>query len=322
MGTPAWQALIDAYREREDASARRLLVTVFGDSIEPRGGCIWLGDLIALVEPVGIGERLVRTSVGRLVADGLLQNRRVGRRSRYEVTGAARRDFRAAERRIYHPARVGWDGHWTVVVATGERPSEERAALRMRLGWQGFAEVAPAVLVRPSAPDAEVRELVGPDVVVLRADGGADDDRALLAASHELEPLTAAYAELAARYRPVLTAATAATVPEPEAFLVRTLLVDDYRRLLLRDPGLPTPLLPEPWPGDEAARVVAALYRAVDAAAERHLTATCTGPGGEPLPERDPALPERFPIAPAAPAADDGATNAPVRVLCPADHTS
>jgi phenylacetic acid degradation operon negative regulatory protein len=47
--------------------ARSLLVTVFGDSVAPHGGRAWLGSLIGLLAPFGISERLVRTSVYRLV---------------------------------------------------------------------------------------------------------------------------------------------------------------------------------------------------------------------------------------------------------------
>ena len=40
------------------------------------GGAIWLGDLIELLAPLGINERLLRTSVFRLVAQNWLQSER------------------------------------------------------------------------------------------------------------------------------------------------------------------------------------------------------------------------------------------------------
>src|SRR5688572_2157943 len=109
-------ALIRGFRQTPDTSARTVLVTVFGDGIEPHGGEVWAGSLLQLVEPLGMNERLGRTSLNRLVGEGLLVTRRHGKRSFYSVTPQARRDFHRAERRIYHPRGDPWDGRWTVVV--------------------------------------------------------------------------------------------------------------------------------------------------------------------------------------------------------------
>jgi phenylacetic acid degradation operon negative regulatory protein len=58
------------------------------------------------------------------------------------------------------------------------------------------------------------------------------------------------------------------------AFLVRTLLVHEYRKIHLQDPLLPPALLPAEWVGTEAYELTATLYAAVFAAAERFLTET------------------------------------------------
>ena len=58
------------------------------------------------------------------------------------------------------------------------------------------------------------------------------------------------------------------------AFLVRTLLVHEYRKIHLQDPLLPPALLPAEWVGTEAYGLTARLYAAVFAAAEEFLTAT------------------------------------------------
>ena len=66
--------------------AKSLCVSLLGDALAPHGGAIWLGDLIALLAPLGINERLLRTSVFRLVAQNWLQSERHGRRSLYPVS--------------------------------------------------------------------------------------------------------------------------------------------------------------------------------------------------------------------------------------------
>ena len=62
---------------------KSLVVTVCGDTIAPHGGGFWLGSMIELLAPLGVGDRLVRTSVFRLVQEGWLTASREGRRSRY-----------------------------------------------------------------------------------------------------------------------------------------------------------------------------------------------------------------------------------------------
>jgi len=57
---------IDAFCQQRRVQASSLIVTIFGDAVLPRGGRVWLGSLIRLLEPMQLNERLVRTSVFRL----------------------------------------------------------------------------------------------------------------------------------------------------------------------------------------------------------------------------------------------------------------
>ncbi|MYL04319.1 MAG: hypothetical protein F4011_09090 [Acidimicrobiaceae bacterium] len=72
--------------KQTDISARSLLVTVLGDSVLPVTETLWLSGLFELAAPFGFSERLVRTSMFRLVSEGWVSNERVGRRSRYSLT--------------------------------------------------------------------------------------------------------------------------------------------------------------------------------------------------------------------------------------------
>ena len=68
----AVDVLAEDYGSMRPLRGGSLIITVFGDAILPRGGSIWLGSLIKLVQPLGLSERLVRTSVFRLAQDGWL----------------------------------------------------------------------------------------------------------------------------------------------------------------------------------------------------------------------------------------------------------
>jgi phenylacetic acid degradation operon negative regulatory protein len=77
------------------------------------------------------------------------------------------------------------------------------------------------------------------------------------------------------------------------ALVARILLIHEYRRIVLRDPQLPPPLLPEGWPGDEARRLCAGLYRALLALSELWLDEHGRAEGGA-LPSPGPRFRERF----------------------------
>ncbi|MDH3589938.1 MAG: hypothetical protein OEQ74_11100, partial [Gammaproteobacteria bacterium] len=78
--------LVEDFRAQRPIRAGSLLITVFGDAIAPHGGTVWLGSLIRVLEGFGINQRLVRTSVFRLVKDGWLTTEQIGRRSYYSLT--------------------------------------------------------------------------------------------------------------------------------------------------------------------------------------------------------------------------------------------
>ena len=85
--------------------------------------------------------------------------------------------------------------------------------------------------------------------------------------------------------------------PDPlDAFLVRTLLVHEYRKIHLRDPLLPPSLLPSRWPGLAAYELCRTIYERVLPPAESHLSrvgARLTGP----LPAPEASVYRRFPAA-------------------------
>jgi phenylacetic acid degradation operon negative regulatory protein len=291
----SWIArLLDADPPR----AKSLVMTIFGDSIAPHGGRLWLGSLIELVAPLGLTERLVRTSVFRLVQEGWLEATREGRRSSYGLQSAARARFDRANARIYAPPGPGWDGRWTLLLApAGSVDAPLRAAVRKELEWEGFALVAPGVLAHPGFDTAALAE------ILRRVDGGerlfacsaqelpgagARPLAALVAGAWNLAGVAQAYEQFMATFAPLPALLRgAAQPPAPrDAFALRTLLVHAYRRVQLHDPRLPPDLLPQPWPGAGAYALARELYQLLWEAAEQHLMDAlrredCQAPGAD-----------------------------------------
>ncbi|HEX2140553.1 MAG TPA: phenylacetic acid degradation operon negative regulatory protein PaaX [Woeseiaceae bacterium] len=298
----ATRSLVAEFRSRPTPRAGSLIITLYGDAIAPRGGTAWIGSLIRVLADFGISERLVRTSVFRLARDGWLEAEQVGRRSYYRLTDAGAERFREATHRIYGEPRQTWSGEWCLVLTAG-LASERRDAVRKELSWLGFGPMSADVMAHPSPDLGDVESLLArvgalDEVVILtgRAIGGAKNGalRELVRRSWNLGDIEARYEEFLGRFRPVFRAARVARAIEPAtAFQVRTLLLQEYRKVLLRDPLLPAELLPKGWHGVPAYQLCRNLYRRVHAAADDYLGLTMETADG-PLPPPAPDFYARF----------------------------
>jgi len=70
----------------------------------------------------------------------------------------------------------------------------------------------------------------------------------------------------------------AAPLTPLEAIAARTLLVHEWRRIVLRDPGLPERLLPRDWPGAATRDLARGIYRALAGPSEAWLDAAGVPP--------------------------------------------
>ncbi len=273
--------------------AKSLIVSVWGDAVAPHGGALWLGELFALMDAFGIGERLARTSVFRLAADGWLAGEAHGRRSRYRLTATGARAFADAYRRIYDPHDAAWDGRWQIVVAPPDSlGARERASLRNTLAWNGFGAPAPGVYARPLAaqgaaiplPKAVLARLT---VLTARDSGEGVALGTLATRAFDLAALAASYRRYLERFgRAIDLFRDDARAPDPrQCFVARTLMIHAFRRVLLRDPLLPPALLALDWPGTAAYALTRDFYRLVWRPADRWLATTMGADFQSPSPE-------------------------------------
>lgn len=284
--------------------ANSLIITIYGDMIAPHGGTVWLGSFIKLVEPLGLNPRMVRTSVFRLSREKWLVSEQIGRRSFYSLTATGKRRFEHAYRRIYDDARIPWDGDWQLVLMpAGGLPPGLRETLRLELLWEGYAAIAPGVMAHPSAQsDALLDILQGTGahdkVVVLSARTlGALSSRPLKELVEEcwnLGKVAAEYQSFIDHFRTVARALRSAAELDPEqCFMVRALLMHEFRRVQLRDPQLPRQLLPAEWPGDTARKLCRDIYCLCQQKTEEHLTTVLETADG-PLPRAAETFYDRF----------------------------
>ena len=282
--------LLREFRSRPTLRSGSLIITVFGDAIAPRGGTVWLGSLIKALADFGINERLVRTSVFRLARDGWLQSEQVGRRSYYSLTEEGRERFDQATHRIYGSPVTDWDGQWCLLLLSG-LTTASKEAVRRECGWLGFGPLSANVLAHPAPEltdlDITIRRLhVGDELVVLSGQTVRNEAgmRRLAHNGWNLQALDEQYEQFVKMFRPVLRAVLdEPQVADKTAFLLRTLLIQEYRKIMLRDPMLPVELLPAQWQGAAAYQLCSNLYRALHAPADNYLS-DCMETANGPLP--------------------------------------
>jgi phenylacetic acid degradation operon negative regulatory protein len=274
--------LISSLFKQLDLKAKSLLVTVWGDAVAPHGGTVWLGSLIKLVAPLGLNDRAVRTNVFRLQKEGLLASHQIGRRSFYQLTETGAHRFAEATMRIYAAGDISWDGNWLILFARRRDLTEkERRKLETELGWLGFGRLGDGAYAHPTASAADVETLLKDleldgKITTLRAEGTGDarfdSPEILVQRGWSLEELEADYDRFIGHFR-VFAEGTGDGAPldDEKCFIIRSLLVHDYRRVLLRDPMLPAELLPSGWNGNQAGELFRAVYHLVWEGAETYL---------------------------------------------------
>jgi phenylacetic acid degradation operon negative regulatory protein len=294
--------LVRDFQNQRPLRAGSLIITIYGDVIVPRGSTVWLGSLMKLLEPVGVSQRLVRTSVFRLVQESWLQAEKVGRCSYYSLTGPGLRRFEQAFEHVYNISSKEWSGSWCLVFLNQLDP-EKRQKVREELEWLSFGSMAAGVMEHPRFSRSELLPLLQEwdaleDTIVMETRPVEEkSQRALrkqVRESWNLDELAERYRVFLEQFRPLWWELQADNSLTPsECLTIRILMIHEYRKILLRDPQLPNELLPGNWEGRSAKQLCRNLYRLIYARSEQWLDEVLENASG-PLPGPDEAFYRRF----------------------------
>jgi phenylacetic acid degradation operon negative regulatory protein len=249
-------------------SARGLLLTLLGEFVLTGDGTAWTSAVLSTFGRLGIEEKTTRQALMRTAAAGWLTAEKLGRRTRWRLTGAARQMLTDGAARIYSftGPEPEWDGRWLLISARiPESDRRARHVVRTRLSWAGFGSLGPGLWISPHP----ARE--GEAVRVLREAGIADDahvftarrsglgdERVMVATAWDLTGIEEQYGQFIEEFRP----------QAPADVLGRQIeLVHAWRRFPALDPALPRELLPARWSGLEAARLFGERHQQWSAAA-------------------------------------------------------
>lgn len=233
--------LITALHDEGRLRVWSLVITVFGDSVQYRGGRISNVRLQALLGRLGVEPGTIRTALSRLGRDGWLTSEREGRNSFYQLTPEGQARFTDATSRIYAPPRLAPVTEWTLAFGPG---------------LSGIP-IGPGMVLRP----ADQTDTTKPDAAVtgtLTALSPHLQDT-LLSPAHRAA-LTALFHDIDA-LKPAL-------LDPLDAAAARTLLIHRWRRIVLRHPEPPAELLPPALGKRNPRALVAATYAALSPATE------------------------------------------------------
>ena len=206
-----------------------LIITIFGDAVLPRGGTAPSTALAELTGAIGVKPEAFRVALSRLTRDGWIERSRTGRHSFYRLSQKGLDTFAPASARIY-AAAPGEVSRWQLVA----RPGGD--------GPDGFAEVAPRLWLGP------VGALVPGDA--LAVEGSLADPPDWARAALTDVDTVAGYAALADVLDSVLDEVARTKLDPLTAAAIRTLVIHQWRRLVLRHGDWPAGVFPEGWQGE------------------------------------------------------------------------
>ena len=147
-------------------------------------------------------------------------------------------------------------------------PEDKRDVLHRGLSWLGFGRMAAGVYAMPSNNRPPLDELLADLEIkdsIVRMQAQADNVESLqrlVMSRWKLGDLRQRYKEFTSQYRKAEKILRARKPPADHSiFLLRVLLMHEYRRILLQDPELPAAMLPRDWEGYAAQSLTGDLYR-------------------------------------------------------------
>jgi phenylacetic acid degradation operon negative regulatory protein len=277
--TSALDALISRLHERGRLRVWSLVITIFGDAIVPRGGQVPLSVLQEIMACLRVEPGALRTAMSRLAADQWVTRKKDGRNSLYALDEHGRHAFDLATRRIYAAGPPAWDGTWTVAIAPPGENGKNEARAR-DLAEAGFVEAGSGTWLRPETrrspeADAAIEGMLVFRQQPSRTPATVDNFWNLGETAHAYETFTKAMTQFG-------SALEGAIPPPLEAIVARTLLIHDWRRIVLHDPGLPEALLPTDWPGEHARQAARSIYAKLAQPSEKWLDEAGLPPLVEP----------------------------------------
>ncbi|WP_432102181.1 PaaX family transcriptional regulator [Streptomyces sp. bgisy091] len=259
--------------------SRTVLVSFLGAVVRRMGNWMPISATVELLAQAGLDASSVRTAVFRLKKRGWLESvPRSGVRG-YALTPAALEALAAGDKVIWHarqPADLG-EGWCLVNFSVPESARAKRHQLTSHLTSLGFGNTGSAVWLAPArmltaAQDviAEL-DLTGQCAVFVGHYAAGQDLRAMIRDGWDIDGIDQGYKEFVDAYGVEADRLdSTAFVDGREALVTYLSVVDHWRKLPFRDPGLPLEVLTDDWSGPTAVRLFERLVATLEGRALAH----------------------------------------------------
>lgn len=241
-----------------------LVITIFGDCINLRGGTIAMAELQNLTNLLRIEPGTLRTAMSRLAKERWLTREKVGRNSYYKISKKGLRSFSEPTIRIYAKNRISEPKNFFIGIRElgpgANKPGYEEFLARtnsIALSKQVFLTSSEAsldnylkdeniFLLQASKHNMPywVKSLIYPSII----------KRNLLEFMNKFHSL-----DLELTNKPCSA---------KEALIIRILLVHEWRRIILKIPPNPSNFEDDDWPLENCRSLVASIYSKVSLKSE------------------------------------------------------
>lgn len=226
-----------------------VVISIFGDLVQPRQQTISVQELLALTGHAGIEENAVRTALSRLAKEGWVERHKDGRHAFYALSDSGKKAFLAATERIYSHSFVSQSAQWNLGYfknPVGDAKNDMPLAFTLSKHWR---------LIN----DEDAHHFSGSSHMLFPTSAVDTPDWVL--ENLLPEKLTKHYRDLLVDIAPLINSRDSIGHMSPlSAVTTRYLLIHAWRRLVLRHPLMPQGLLPLDWPGSLCHQAICSIY--------------------------------------------------------------
>lgn len=232
---------------------------------------IGVDELIYLFRPFSFNPQAVRVLLSRLKKNGIVSNRRMGKRSCYSLTEEGKKRLAWGGSQLFAKQPLEWNGKWrTVIYNIPEKIRKKRDEFRFYLMFNRYGCLNNGVWICPEGKGAlpleSLEKKIGDldiksYVQIFRAENLVPgDNRSIVAKAYNLEKLMAEYKNFIKRYGAKMVAYQEARkkgkqIQIEKYYVERFTLAYDFLELIKLDPKLPAELLSANWNGGQAEKL-------------------------------------------------------------------